>query len=296
MYLTFWSLWQWNATDFNTFSVDVTMSPSIATCKNIRIHLGRGVDSKLAILFDDVQIVAKSTASPTPSPTFAPVSQVIQPTISPSTQHTIGPTTTALSCPLIGNGPLTLWINNVNIKFADVGTICTLVKATADANSGNITAIVPLARSYDGFVWELAAGDYAASFSSSNIFECYDHSCQFKLPNTMTNEWFQLRSYQNSLADVDQYARMLERTSFGITQSDLMAISSLSTVNGEILTTDALSYKMAQWVKIQMAANATSHREFWRLRANARVCMMSLSDFFLHNSMDSYLSSFFFPL
>jgi len=87
----------------------------------------------------------------------------------------------------------------------------------------------------------------------------------------MTNEWFQLRSYQNSLPDIDQYARMLERTSFGITQSDLMAISSLSTANAGNLTTDALSHKMGQWLKIQMAINATSHREFWRLRANARV-------------------------
>ena len=43
----------WNATDFNTFSVDVVISPSVATCKNIRIHFGRGVDAKLAILIDD---------------------------------------------------------------------------------------------------------------------------------------------------------------------------------------------------------------------------------------------------
>jgi hypothetical protein len=76
----------WNATDFNTFSVDVVISTSVATGKNIRIHFGRGVDAKLAILVDDVQIVAKSTASPTPSPTFAPVYQVIQPTNQPTLQ------------------------------------------------------------------------------------------------------------------------------------------------------------------------------------------------------------------
>jgi hypothetical protein len=177
-----------------------------------------------------------------------------------------------LSCPLIGNAPMTLLSNTVMVKFADAAMLCTLVKVTTDANSGNVTAIVPLARSYDGFMWELAAGDYAASFSTANIFQCYDRGCQFYLPSsTSSSESFQLRSYQYNLSETDQIARMLERTSFGITRSDLTAVSSLSSTGMGNATTDVLSYKMAQWVRIQMMSNVTSHREFWRQRANPRI-------------------------
>jgi hypothetical protein len=273
MTLTFWSLWQWNTNDFNNFTTDITVSPSLATCKNIQLYLGRGVDPKVALLIDDIQIMAKSTPVPTPSPTLSPFSpQLMQPTKSPSARRTLAPTTSAITCPTIGNLPVSLSSNTVMIQFSAAGMLCTLVKVTVDTNSSNITAIVPLARSYDGFAWELSPGDYAASFASTNIFQCYDRGCQFKLPiTTSSNEWFQLRSYQYNLPEMDQYARMLERTSFGITQSDLKAISSLpSAVTGNV-TTDALSYKMAQWIQTQMTSNVTSHREFWRQRANPRL-------------------------
>ena len=281
MYLIFWSLWQWNANDFNNFTTDITVSPSLATCKNIRLYLGRTVDRKLAVLVDDVQIKAKSTHNPTPSPTFSPVSsQASLPTSSPTVENTLKPTISAISCPSIGE-TMTLLSDTVMIQFANIGVLCTLVKVTTDTKSGNITVIIPLARSYDGLMWELAAGEYAASFASADLFECYSQGCQFTLPTKNSNELFQLRPYQYNLSASDQFARMLERTSFGITQSDLKAISSLSGIGKSNVSIDALSYSMAQWVQMQMIANVTSHREFWRVRANPRVRESLLSHSYL---------------
>ena len=235
------------------------------------MYLGRSVDPKLAILVDDVQIRAKSTSMPTPSPTFAPVSQASVPTNSPTVTKTLKPTISAISCPLLGGGLMTLSASTVMIKFADAGMLCTLVKVTTDANSGNITAIVPLARSYDGFMWELAGGEYASSFASADLFHCYARGCQFTLPAKKSNEGFQIRSYQYSLSETDQLARMLERTSFGITLSDLNKVSSLAGSGTGNMSIGSLSNKIGQWVQTQMMANATSHREFWRVRANPRV-------------------------
>jgi len=271
MYLPFWSLWYWNAIDFNNFTADITVTPSMATCKNMRIHLARGLDSGLAVVVDDVHITSKTTASPTPLPTSSPafISSTV-PTISP-TKRTPGPTKLPISCPMIGDVPIELSIDTVMIKFADIGVLCTLVKVTTDVVSGNITVVIPLARSYDGLMWEMAAGDYSATFASTNIFECYDHGCQFRLPEKKSSEGFQLRSYQYSIPGTDQLARMLERTSFGVTQSDLAAISSLTFLDSGNGYVDELSNKMAQWVQMQMMVNHTSHREFWRERANPRV-------------------------
>lgn len=249
----------------------MTLSPPFSTCKNIQLYLGRGVDSRVAVLIDDIQITAKSTSLPTPSPSLSPFSaQVLQPTKSPTIRKTLAPTTTAINCPPIANSVLSLSSQTVMVQFASTGMLCTLVKVTANANSSDIIAIVPLARSYDGFMWELAPGDYSTSFVSANIFQCYDKGCQFTLPVKRDNEWFQLRSYQYSLPEIDQYARMLERTSFGVSQSDLKAISSMPSPVANI-SSDTIFFKMAQWLHTQISINATSHREFWRARANPRL-------------------------
>jgi len=272
MFLTFWSLWQWNANTYNNFTKDITVSPSLATCKTFQLYLGRSVDPKVAVLVDDIQINAKTTPNPTPFPTFSPISsQASLPTISPSGRITLAPTKTAIACPLIGDGPMALSSNTVMIQFASAGVLCSMVKVTTDTTSGNITAIIPLARSYDGFVWELAAGDYAATFASADLFRCYSRGCQFSVPAKNANELFQLRSYQYNLSETDQLARMLERTSFGIMQSELTAISSLPGIFMGNVSMDAISYKMGQWVQKQMMVNVTSHREFWRQRANPRL-------------------------
>jgi hypothetical protein len=306
LYLTFWSLWQWNANSFNNFTTDITVSPTLATCKTIQLFLGRSVDSKIAVLVDDVQIAAKVAFKPTPSPSSAPVSQQTLPTITPSVQKTLAPTTSAISCPLVTDGPMTLSSSTAMINFAGYGVLCTLAKATIDSISGNIIEIVPLARSYDGYMWELAAGDYAASFASTKIFSCYNNGCQFWLPQLASNEWFQLRTYEYTLSERDQLARMLERTSFGITQSDLESISSLPSVgvsNVSLLTIsslplsgedsisniDTLSLKMAQWIQMQITTNVTSHREFWRQRANPRVCYCIVTTIELHVSITDVL-------
>jgi len=284
MHLTFWSIWQWNANAYNNFTTDITVTPSLAKCKNIQLYLGRSVDPGIAVLIDDVHIVAKSTTNPTPVPTLSPVSsQLFQPTKAPTIRKTLAPTTSLLSCPMVGNAPITLLTNYVMLKFSDAAMLCTLTKVTVDAASGNVTAIIPLARSYDGYGWELAPGDYASSFSSLNIIQCYDRGCQFQLPSSNGSmEFFQLRSYQYSLPETDQVARMLERTSFGITQSDLSAILSLPSNGTGDHTTNALSYKLAQWVKMQMTLSVSSHREFWRQGSNPRVSRLERNCFMPH--------------
>jgi hypothetical protein len=236
----------------------------------MRLYLGYNIDPKIAVLVDNVQITAMSTMIPSSPPTSSPVSHQPLSTVAPTVISSLTPTLTAISCPNVADISTTLSSNIVMITFADAGVLCILVKVTVDINSGNVTNIIPLARSYDNFMWELTAGEYAASYASDGIFQCYDHGCQFWLPQKMSNEMFQLRSYQYSLPEVDQYARMLERTSFGVTQSNLREVSSLSYDSEDNI--DQISYKMAQWIKMQMTMSMTSHREYWRQRANPRVC------------------------
>jgi hypothetical protein len=60
---------------------------------------------------------------------------------------------------------------------------------------------------------------------------------------------------------VDEVARFLEQTTFGITNSD---ISKFDTTN--------LQFAFANWIKDQQeSVPATSHRAFFRLRTNSRM-------------------------
>lgn len=139
------------------------------------------------------------------------------------------------------------------------------------------TENIPLGRSYNGYDWETTVAGKDAGFE----YTCQDHQdenssssrvCLLIVPNkfdsdddsdTTTNKLFALRSwsmesqnYNYTLSEFDLAARFLEKTSFGITKSELIEFS------------DPSSY-----VKEQMSLSLpqTSHRALFRSQAQTRV-------------------------
>jgi hypothetical protein len=150
------------------------------------------------------------------------------------------------------------------------GTLCTLSSASLNNNSV-VTSLIPLARSYDGFDWERAAGDFATSFYRNQSWTCdyNSSSCQITLPSLQNGMRYRIASYNRSLSQRDEIARFLETTTFGVTQVELAQFYNI-TDNGN--NTGNLQMRMARWILNASLVGITSHREYWRQRANMRVC------------------------
>jgi hypothetical protein len=188
-----------------------------------------------------------------------------------------------LICPYPNGSSKLLSSGPVHIQKSPQGILCTLTAASY--NESKLTSILPLARSYDGFEWERAAGVFATEFYRNNSWSCDSVSCQIVLPQLPNNMTYRLASYTHSLAPRDEIARFLETTTFGVTQSDLESFFNI-TENGNI--TGDLKARMARWISTQMNASRvgiTSHREYWRTRANSRVSSA------LHRNRPLYHSS-----
>ena len=176
-----------------------------------------------------------------------------------------------LSCPYPDDPPIFISDGEVNIQKASPGILCTLTTAVLNDNSV-VTSLVPLARSYDGFDWERAAGGgVSVTLYRNQSWNCDFSSCQITLPPLQDGMTYRLASYNRALPERDEIARFLESTTFGPTQVELDQFYNI-TDNGT--RTDNLQTRMAHWVWRQMDVSQvgmTSHREFWRKRANMRV-------------------------
>lgn len=158
----------------------------------------------------------------------------------------------AVTCPPIDSS-ISFFPSNGVIAInptAQSGDLCTLT--LLDSSIGVST---PVARSYDGLDWEVAAGPFSSILSPPI---CSNTICTFEnLPEQISPvKTYVLTSYFHTGFGVDaDAARLLEQATFGPTRTSIDALSAISSAD-----------KYETWVKDQIAMPLTSHREYYRKR------------------------------
>lgn len=169
----------------------------------------------------------------------------------------------ALSCPSVGSSKA-IGAGTKIVSLADALVFCGIFIHTSS------DALIPYARSYNGYDWEAAPGPLAAPESIS----CSGDTCMITLPNledsaasyvilakdgTSSDNVPNGNSRFLSTPDVRKdIARFLETVTFGTKLSEIEALD-----NGNW---DAAA--RASYVRAQIDLPKTSHREYFRQRAN----------------------------
>jgi hypothetical protein len=120
-------------------------------------------------------------------------------------------------------------------------------------------SIIPLARSYHGRGWEAAPGPLACPAENIN-------ATTVVLPELQdADDRYVILAKDGSLSERKQIARFLEMTTFGPRRSEIDAIAADGT-----WTTGGGAAKRAAYLRNQIDLPKTSHREYYRRRANAK--------------------------
>lgn len=144
--------------------------------------------------------------------------------------------------------------------LARSSSLCILTKAVIANATGKLSNIAPVALSYDGRAWEKAAGEFAMKLLYGQDFGDYsDSGSQITLPGLNDSGKYYLTSYNHTISQADMVARLLETATFGTTARDIASFGTLTATTAK------------QWVVDQMNMNLTSHRQYFRKRANPRV-------------------------
>ena len=207
---------------------------------------------------DDLQISAYQTEEPTSDPTFQPTSIATQgetdsPTSSPTPMPTVSSVTT---CPAEGSAPTEI-PSGISVMLAHSATLCILTKATP--TDDGLTNIAPIAISYDNDDWEAAAGSVATDLLYGQEFGQFTLGTQIYLPSLAPGAKYFLTTYSHSVSDTDKVARLLESATFGSTADDIATFGNFTDTTAN------------QWVIDQMNLEPTSHRKYFRERANHRL-------------------------
>jgi len=141
--------------------------------------------------------------------------------------------------------------------------LCTLT--LQDASNPSTAVSIPVARSFDGGDWEIAAGPLAQTLPSPTCSSSVCTLVGLPPPDTEQDEMYVLTSFSHTgFGEEAEAARFLEQATFGPTRA---AINSLVSSGGD-------KYKM--WIKDQVEnVPMSSHREYYRRRANpvrSRCC------------------------
>ena len=107
--------------------------------------------------------------------------------------------------------------------------------------------------------WEKAAGEFAMKLLYSQEIGNYSAGSHFTLPILNDTSKYYLTSYSHAVGEADKAARLLETATFGTTAQDIASIGTLTATSAK------------QWIINQMNMNLTSHREYFRRRANPRL-------------------------
>lgn len=146
------------------------------------------------------------------------------------------------------------------VMLARSNSLCILTKAVVADSAGKLSNIAPVALSYDGRAWEKAAGEFAMKLLYGQDFSDYANSgSQITLPGLNGSGKYYLTSYNRTISEADKVARLLETGTFGTMAKDLASFPTLTEATAK------------QWIVDQMNTNITSHREYFRKRANPRV-------------------------
>jgi hypothetical protein len=184
---------------------------------------------------------------------------------------------TVTSCPSADFVPTEILVGPV--KLARSSSLCVLTKAIPDSN-GKLSKIAPVALSYDGRAWERAAGEFAMKLLYGQELGDYPgEGSQLTRPDLNNTGKYYLTSYpRRTISEADKVARFFEAVTFGTTAAELASFGTL------------MADTAKRWIIDQMNMNLTSHREYFRKRANPRVryicnlilrflvCCTSLSD------------------
>ena len=123
------------------------------------------------------------------------------------------------------------------------------------SESGNI---IPLARSYHGRGWEAAPGPLACPTENVN-------ATTVVLPDLQdADDRYVILAKDGSLSEKKQIAKFLETTTFGPKRSEIDAIAA------DGLWTTSAAAKRAAHLRSQIDLPMTSHREYYRKRANTK--------------------------
>jgi len=262
----------WDAENFNhlkgffTIPPSATGSPSKIVSAYIMV---RDYNKEYDLVIDNFSVSrASATANPSASPSATPsASPTSSPSVSPSASPTSSPSASPSSSPSItgsisptgfdnecGSPGTSRTILHWGNPYVISNALCSLTKVITDGD-GEVTAVIPVARSYDNNNWEVAPGAYAASVLNEESFDCQSGLCNIALPDLITGESYVLSSYEYDLSERESAARFLEMGTFGTTTSDLDSLEG---------TTEE------QWILAEMNKEPTSHREYFRERANPR--------------------------
>ena len=170
----------------------------------------------------------------------------------------------------MGSSPVEINARDRRLFLARAGTLCILSKALLNNDGRTVQTLLPVARSYDGNDWEESAGELATSIFYKKMLFCASNSCQVTLPDPGVDKYL-LISFSHTVLERDEYARFLESATFGVTTSELDELESINARNG-------IAGKITKWIQRHMDPTIvpiTSHRMFWRTKANPRVRVIS---------------------
>ena len=228
-------------------------------------------------------ISASPTDMPSNSPTYNPTTS---PTNSPTSSPTVAPTVTAnsptgppndntrggfakLGCPPVGmKYNLSPGLKLVGLSGLDEFCGIFLQSSVVGADGEGTPHLIPFARSYDGRMWEAAPGPHASPqediFCTTSEDGSSETLCGMELPSidasASADSTYVILTKDGTLTQEAQIAKFLEMTTFGPTKTE---INSLNTADWG---TDARS----NFIRDQMDLPATSHREYYRRRANTK--------------------------
>ncbi|CAB9519484.1 Protein of unknown function (DUF1800) [Seminavis robusta] len=162
---------------------------------------------------------------------------------------------------------LEVGIDGLELFRSAADKLCTLVVV---GTSGTEQFLTPIARSYNGQDWNVAAGKYSSVLTP----DCTTDASLCQLVFTDIAELvggagatFQLTTFDPpSYSDKDIIARFLEQATFGPTWEAITEIETAATSQAT-----SLDSQFAKWVQNQQTnVPVASHREVFRTRMNAR--------------------------
>eukprot|EP00581_Thalassiosira_minuscula_P008298 CAMPEP_0183702756 /NCGR_PEP_ID=MMETSP0737-20130205/764_1 /TAXON_ID=385413 /ORGANISM="Thalassiosira miniscula, Strain CCMP1093" /LENGTH=916 /DNA_ID=CAMNT_0025929427 /DNA_START=314 /DNA_END=3061 /DNA_ORIENTATION=- len=197
------------------------------------------------------------TTSPTNEPTSSPTDVPTRaPTKSPSEAPTPAVIIDSVGCPPVGSPVVPITAGLKGVTPASGNTFCGIfLRKTATG------ALVPLARSYKEGDWEAAPGPLACPVEDVNATSVFLPELE---GDAAAEEEYVILSKSSTLEDRKQIAMFLEMTTFGPKMSEIDALDADGT-----WSSDGANVR-ARYVREQMDRNATSHREYWRKRTNAK--------------------------
>ena len=187
---------------------------------------------------------------PSKQPSNNPTPTTALPTTKSPTRSPI-PSSQVIACPSIGSKLTLIAGSSVLLGFSSSNALCAIY-----VESGS--SLIPFARSYNTGKWEAAPGPFASP--SSGIL-CSASECGIHLPLLSAGDSsYVLLAKDGTMTNRNQVAAFLMKTTFGPKREEINALDNANWGDAA----------RAQYIRNQMDMNATSHREYYRKRANTK--------------------------